>query len=252
MALEFTVTAFLLAMMRFAPLLMVPAFTPFNWIPAPIRVVVLLGLSLLAVGVNRAPLPPFGLDRPLPFVLAMLGEAVLGLSLSLAVVLPMAALGFAAKVVDLQSGASAASLFNPSTHVTESLAGTVLQWAGMMVFFSLGLHLLLMRGMVVSIEQIPLGQGALLLSPAVLMEKLSSQFLLGMMISAPTMLGLFAIDLTVAYASRSMPQANVYFVALPLKLLASFTLLTGSLRFAPPLIERLYRDAFPLLGTGVR
>jgi flagellar biosynthetic protein FliR len=249
-SLDVAIAAFLLAVARFAPLLMVPAFTPFTWVPASIRVIVLLGMSLLAMGVNHAPIPKIGLDEPLAFALALMGEAVLGLSMTLAVVLPMAALGFSAKVLDMQSGVSAASLFNPSTHVTESLAGTVVQWAGMMVFFSLGLHLLLLRGMVSTIDMLPLGSGGLLVSPSILFEKLSSQFLLGLMISAPAMLGLFAIDLTVAYASRSMPQANVYFVALPLKVMAGFTLLAGSLRFAPPLIERLYRDAFSILVPG--
>jgi flagellar biosynthetic protein FliR len=62
------------------------------------------------------------------------------------------------------------------------------------------------------------------------------------------MLGLFAIDLIVAYASRSMPQANAYFVALPIKVLAGFMLLAGSLRYAPPLIERMYRDAFTVFS----
>ncbi|HEX7814770.1 flagellar biosynthetic protein FliR [Dyella sp.] len=239
------------AMMRFAPLILVSALTPFNAVPVTIRVIVLLGLSLLAVGADHAQAALPGLEQPEAWLLAMLGESVMGLSLSLAVILPMAALDFAAKVVDIQSGASAASLFNPTTHIVESLAGTVMQWAGMVVFFSLGLHLLLMRGMVASIDQVPLGHGGLLVAPSLLLEKLSSQFLLGLMISAPAMLGLFAIDLTVAYASRSMPQANIYFVALPLKLLAGYVLLAGSLRFAPPLIERLYRDAFPFLRGGV-
>jgi flagellar biosynthetic protein FliR len=67
------------------------------------------------------------------------------------------------------------------------------------------------------------------------------------------MLGLFAIDLVAAYASRSMPQANIYFVSLPIKVMAGFVLLAGSLRYAPPLIERLYRDAFTVLPRlGVR
>jgi flagellar biosynthesis protein FliR len=250
--LDMVIAGFMLAVARFAPLLMVPAFTPFTWVPGSIRMVVLLGLSLLAVGANHGPVPHIGIDEPVAFILALLGEAVSGLSMTLAIVLPMAALGFSAKVLDLQSGVSAASLFNPSTHDTESLAGTVVQWAGMMVFFSLGLHVLLLRGMVATIDLIPLGDAGLLVTPSILFEKLSSQFLLGLMISAPTMLGLFAIDLTVAYASRSMPQANVYFVALPIKVMAGFTLLGGSLRFAPPLIERLYRDAFSVLAPGAR
>jgi flagellar biosynthetic protein FliR len=209
---------------------------------------VLLALAMLAVGAHPTSSARLDPDHPLPFVLAMGGECVMGFSLSLAVVLPMAALGFSARVLDLQSGVSAASLFNPTTHSAEALAGTVVQWAGLLVFFSLGLHLLLLQGMVASIGVIPLGGGGLLVSPSVLLSKLSSQFLLGLMISAPTMLGLFAIDLIVAYASRSMPQANAYFVALPIKVLAGFMLLAASLRYAPPLIERMYRDAFTVFA----
>lgn len=247
------VSTFLLAMARFAPLLMVPAFTPFNWAPASIRMCVLLALTLLAAGVSHTPSMALDPVQPLPFVLAMGGECIMGLSLSLAVFLPSAALGFSARVVDMQSGVAAASLFNPSTRTTEALAGTVVQWAGTFVFFALGMHLLLFRGLVASIALVPLGSGGILVAPGLLLSKLSSQFLLGLMVSAPTILGLFAIDMAVAYASRSMPQANIYFVALPVKMLAGFLLLAGSLRYAPPLIERMYKDAFTVLpGWGVR
>ena len=232
-------------------MLMVPAFTPFAWVPAPVRITILLALALIASGIQGAPVLHLDTDAPLSFVLAMIGESLLGLSFSVAIVLPAAALGFSARVVDMQSGVAAANLFNPSTHVTESLAGTAVQWAGMMVFFTMGIHLLLLQGMVASIDVVPLGEGRLALSPDTFIGLLSSQFLLGLMVVAPVILGLFAIDLAVAYASRSMPQANVYFVALPLKVLAGFVLLAGSLRFAPQLIERLYRDAFTSLpGMG--
>lgn len=239
--------AFLLAMARFSPLLMVPAFTPFAWVPAYVRVTVLLALVLIAVGTHTAPVPTLSTNAPLPFVLALVGESLLGFSLSLAVVLPAAALGFSASVVDMQSGIAAASLFNPSTHVTQALIGTVVQWAGMVVFFASGLHLLLLQGLVDSIRIVPLGEGRLVLSSENFVAMLSSQFLLGMMVVVPVVLGLFAIDLAVAYASRSMPQANVYFVALPLKVLSAFVLLAGALRWAPELIGRLYRDAFSSL-----
>jgi flagellar biosynthetic protein FliR len=245
------VTAFLLAMARFSPLLLVPALTPFAWVPSAIRVIVLITLALIAMGTNAARLPHFGMDAPLPFMLALAGESLLGLSLGLAVVLPAAALEFSARVVDVQSGIAAASLFNPSTHVTESLAGTIVQWAGMMVLFASGIHLLLLRGIIASIDVVPLGDGAFALSPDTFVAMLSSQFLLGLMVVAPVVLGLFAIDLAVAYASRSMPQANVYFVSLPLKVMAGFVLLAASLRFAPQLVERLYRAAFAALpGMG--
>lgn len=238
---------FILAMSRFSPLLMVPAFTPFAWVPGYVRVSILLALAIVAAGAGHAIAPALGMQAPLPFVLAMLGESLLGLSFAVAVVLPAAALGFSASVVDMQSGIAAASLFNPSTRVTESLVGNLMQWAGMLVFFAAGLHLLLLQGLVASISVVPLGEGRLILGAPAFVAMLSSQFLLGMMVVVPVVLGLFAIDLSVVYASRSMPQANVYFVALPLKLLAAFILLAGALHWAPQLIERLYRDAFSAL-----
>ena len=243
-ALDGDVAAFLLAMARFAPLLMVPAFGPFAWVPGTVRVIALLALSLVAVGaVNAANVSTATLDSPLLFGLALGGESLVGLTFALAVVLPMAALGFAARMLDMQSGLAAASLLNPSTHTTESLFGTVIQWAGMVAFFALGLHLVLLRGLVASINLIPLGSGRVVMTPAGFLGLLSTQFLLGLMVVLPVVLGLFAIDLGTAYASRSMPQANIYFVALPLKVMAGFALLAATLRFAPPLIERLFREA---------
>jgi flagellar biosynthetic protein FliR len=242
------IAIFMLAMARFAPLLMVPAFGPMAWVPGTVRVIVLVALGVTALGAADTTLiHPATMDSPLLFGLALGGESLVGLTFSLAVVLPMAALGFASRLVDTQSGVAAASLFNPTTHTTESLFGTVIQWGGMVAFFALGLHLVLLRGLLGSMDLVPLGSGKLLLSPGVFLSLLSTQFLLGLMVVLPVILGLFAIDLGTAYASRSMPQANIYFVALPVKLLAGFALLAGALRFAPALIERLFRQAFSFL-----
>lgn len=245
-------TIFLLAMARFAPLLMVPAFSPLTWVPASVRVIVLTALSVIAISAADTQVIRTDVDSsPIMFGLAMLGESLVGLTFSLAIVLPTAALGFAARMIDMQSGVAAASVLNPSTRTTESLFGSVIQWSGMVVFFALGLHLVLLQGLVASIKLVPIGSGGIVLEPAQFLGLLSTQFLLGLMVVLPVVLGLFAIDLGAAYASRSMPQANIYFVALPLKLLAGFTLLATTLRFAPPLIERLFQNAFLALPLAL-
>jgi flagellar biosynthetic protein FliR len=40
-----------------------------------------------------------------------------------------------------------------------------------------------------------------------------------------------------------MPQANIYFLALPMKVAAVLVLLAASLKMAPTLMARLFRDA---------
>lgn len=242
---------FLFASARFAPVLIIPALTPFAWVPGLIRVTVLMAVAMLATAVAPPAVAPIGIDQPVAFGLALLGEGAYGLTLALAVMLPMAAIGFSARVVDIQSGIAAMALFNPSAKTTESMTGTALQWAGTLVFFALGFHLLLLKGLVASTRFAPLGSAGLAMSPGHFTALLGAQFMLGFAVVAPVVLGLFAIDLGIAYASRSMPQANVYFVALPLKVAAAFVLLAADLSFAPRLIGRLFAQAFGAVSTSM-
>ena len=249
--LELAVTRFLFACARFAPVLIVPALTPFAWVPGLIRLTVLVAVATLATAVAPPSVVAVGIEQPLAFGLALLGEGAYGLALALAVVLPMAAIGFSARVVDIQSGVAAMALFNPSIRTTESMAGMVMQWAGTLMFFALGFHLLLLKGLVASTQFAPLGSAGLGLSPERFVALLGTQFMLGLAVVAPVILGLFAIDLGIAFASRSMPQANVYFVALPLKVAAAFLLLAADLSFAPRLIGRVFEQAFGAVSTSL-
>jgi len=249
--LESVVMRFAFACARFAPVLIVPALTPFAWVPGLIRIALLVAVAVLATAVAPPSTVAVGIDQPLALGLALLGEGVYGLALALAVMLPMAAIGFSARVVDVQSGIAAMALFNPSIRTTESMAGTALQWAGTLIFFALGFHLLLLKGLLASTQLAPLGSAGLGISPEHFVTLLGSQFLLGLAVVAPVVLGLFAIDLGIAYASRSMPQANIYFVALPLKVAAAFLLLAADLSFAPRLIGRVFEQAFDVVSTGL-
>lgn len=248
--LELTRTCFLLATARFLPVLAVPALTPFAFVPVFVRLALLLALALLTAGVAPVHAGLAGMDQPIVLGMALLGEMAMGLTLALAVMLPGAAIGMAAKVVDVQSGASAVSIFNPAVRTMESMTGTAMQWVVSLVFFSLGLHLFLLRWVLASTHFAPLGSAVLAITPGTFVGLLGSQFLLGLAVVAPVILGLFGVDLAVAYASRSMPQANIYFVALPLKIAAAFLLLAADLRYAPELIGRVFTQAFGAISTG--
>lgn len=236
-ALSLAIVGWLLALLRFAPLLVIPAVTPFSWAPLHVRIMLLFALSALLAGVAPLGALPDGLLLP------VVSELLVGGCYGLAVMLPMAALGLSARVLDVQAGLASASLFNPSLQANDTTLGSALSMVGTFAFFALGFHLLVMRSLVESARWLPLGSGGHLPSAAPLFAMLGSQFLLGMMVVMPVILGLFAVDIFVAIASRSMPQANVYFLSLPLKVAAVLVLLAASLRLAPALMGRLFRDA---------
>lgn len=224
------------AALRFLPLCVVPAFTPFTWAPLHIRVFLLLALATLGASVMPA-------AANTDLLTGAVSELAIGTCFALAVMLPMAAVGLPARLIDVQAGVASASLFNPSLQVTDSLIGTLLSLAVTAVFFGLGFHLLLIRALMASARWIPLGGTFTFVGPGPFMALLGSQFLLGLMVVLPAVLGLFGIDVAIAFASRSMPQANIYFLALPIKVAAVLFLLAASLRLAPTLIGRLFADA---------
>lgn len=233
------------ASLRYLPVMVIPSISPFSWAPGLVRIAVLFGLVWLTM--LSSPLIEFrdAWHQPVGLVLACAGELLLGLTFALAILLPNAAMGMSARLADMQAGLSAAALFNPSgQHEPESMLGTIVMLAAIVLFFTLDLHLLLFQMLTMSTKIMPLGAMSIHLDFDAFLMMVGSSFLLGLSIMAPVILGLFAVDMGVAYATRSMPQANVYFLALPLKVAIAFLLLAITVPFFPALIGRLYQDAF--------
>lgn len=243
-AMERLAILFGLAFLRYLPAVVLPALSPLRWAPAQIRITLAFGMAWLTVLATPEIAQTRIATDASAWVPAAFHELIIGSVFGLAVMLPQAALHTAGWLVDIQAGLSAASLFNPGGQGdAQSVLGSAIGMLGVVLFFTLDLHVELYRALVASVHVIPLGgrQGDLAIGP--FMDLIGSSFLLALIVVAPVALGLFAIDVGVAYATRSMPQANVYFLVLPLKITVALLLLVVSLPFVPALMERLFHDA---------
>lgn len=213
-----------------------------------VRIVLLLAMAWLTVlSVPSVEAMPHWREGG-GLLLAGASELLIGMTFGLAILLPQAGIGMAARLADMQAGLSAAALFNPGgQHEPESLLGSLLLLAATVLFFALDLHVALFRLLSMSVRVLPLGGVGLHLDRGGFLSMVSSSFTLGLMVVAPIVIGLLVVDVAVAYATRSMPQANVYFLALPLKVTVALLLLAATLAYVPGLIGRLYQDAFARL-----
>lgn len=243
---EHYVGLFVLAFLRYLPPVALSALTPLRWAPPLVRTMLALGLAWLTMltgpveASNR-----LAQSGGLAWGIAAFGELSVGTVFGLAVMMPMAAIHTSGWLVDIQAGVGAATLFNPGAQGdTQSLFGTALGLLATVLFFSLDLHLELYRLLVASAYALPVGEISVHWDLAAFLGLLGSSFLLGLVITAPVVLGLWSVDIAVAYATRSMPQANVYFLALPLKMLIALLLMAALMPYVPALLERLYGDAF--------
>ena len=228
----------LLAVFRFAPLMIMPAVSPFSWVPLMVRLALLLAVAAVSLAGTAGHLPPVPASQ-VAIGGALITEMLIGLALAFSVHLTFGVLHFFGRLLDMQLGIGAAAIFNPAVSSTDTLVGTALGLTGTLLFFVFNLHLALFRGLAASLQAAPLGQGLTAFDPGWLLDMLGGQFLLGFSVVAPTVITLFILDVVIAFASRTMPQANIYFISLPLKLGLGLTCLSLSLRFVGPAMSRL-------------
>jgi flagellar biosynthetic protein FliR len=154
------------------------------------------------------------------------------------------AFAVAGRAMDLQIGFGVANLIDPTTRTQSPQMGTLLNLLALAVFFGVDGHHALLRGLAASFERIPPGVGLADAGPGVLAAQFGIAFSMGLALAAPVLVLLLLIDLGLAVMSRAMPQMNVYFVALPLKIFAGILILALSLPHVGPLMGRVFSSIF--------
>jgi flagellar biosynthetic protein FliR len=211
--------------------------------PAPFRVLLTLGLAAVLagpLGAHPVPLP----DTALGLLAAALAEGAVGGLLGFGLVAAFAAFAVAGRAMDLQIGFGAANLIDPTSRTRSPQLETMLNLLALAVFFGVDGHHALLRGFAASFERIPPGAGLAGIDPGLLAAQFGIAFSTGLALAAPVLAFLLLIDLGLAIMSRAMPQMNVYFVALPLKIFAGVLMLALSLPHAGPVMGRVFASVF--------
>lgn len=225
---DFAVNTLLISL-RLTPLLVVAPVAFFARVPLTVRL--LLALALAAVMASA--LPPATAD----VTAAVLGgELLLGAMLAFGFHAAHAAVDMLGKLVDTQVGLNAAGVFDPGTSNITGIVAELLVLSFFMLFLALNQHHELLLAFQGLLAVVPPGSVSLTVLSLPLAQLLTQQFLLALMMLAPVVVALWLADVAFAFMARSMPQANVYFLALPLKLALGTLVLLMSL---PLLVQRL-------------
>jgi flagellar biosynthetic protein FliR len=236
-------TALLLVFIRLSALLLLTPLFAVTQVPVRIRVIFLLALAgMLSVGVDVSTVgPSYSLSMLLT---SAVHEFFIGALMAFGLFAAFGAFLFGGRVADLQMGFGVANLINPSTNTQGPLLGTILNLAGVMTFFLLDGHHMLIRGFAFSLEQVPVGQGLGQLKIDAVVTQFGRMFAYGLMLVAPAVFILFLLDVGLAVAGRTMPQLNIFILGLPLKILTGSLILVLSLKFLSPLLKRIFESIF--------
>jgi flagellar biosynthetic protein FliR len=227
-----------------AVVLMTPVF---NFINLPVRIRVLLVLALSAVLVTGLDLklPAAALQSPAGLAAAAAGELAIGSVLAFALFATFAAFQLGGRILDVQLGFGVAGLIDPATNVAAPLLGMLLNLAAVITFFQIGGHELLMRGLAFSLTQLrPGGTSLHAMSLPAVVAQFGAMFVSAAAIAAPVMVVVLLVDVAMAMMARMMPQMNILFVGLPLKILVGLMVLAFTLDFFGPLYSSIFAQLF--------
>jgi flagellar biosynthetic protein FliR len=207
-------------------------------IPARIRVLLALGLSLcvypmlLNVGRPSAALIQPVLDHGISLwsmggAVAM--ELMLGVVIGYGATLPIMGLQIAGNIADQQMGMGLGSIFNPELSEQGGIVSEFFFIIAMMVFVVIGGHRVLLTTLVGSFNDVPLGgftvDGRTL---DLIVALLASMFDLGMRVAAPLLCLVFLESVAMGFIARTVPQMNIMSVGFPMRIMAGGSLLMVS------------------------
>ncbi|MBT9503759.1 MAG: flagellar biosynthetic protein FliR [Burkholderiaceae bacterium] len=245
------VTALYLVFMRLSGLMLMSA--PFGAaIPLLVRLTIALALSAcLGQGIEIAS-PAAGASAWESAAVA-LRELGLGAVMALGVNLAFAAFAMGGRLLDVQIGFGMGQVLDPvSRHQVPILSAAMSQLA-LVGFFSSGAFATLLIGLQMSFERFPPGASwPLEAALSVLVKQGGGMFSLGFALVAPVVFCLMLLEFALGVLARSVPQMNMFALALPIKVLAGIAALSLWLGGAGGVMSRAYASIFSFWNGVLR
>lgn len=199
-----------------------------------------LGLSL-ALSVFLAPLVAREAAIPadtVTFVAVAAGQIVVGLALGWVTGLLLHAFEVAGHVIDLSSGFSVGTVLDPVSGAQAAVFSRFANLLFIVLFFATGSHETVLEGFVRSFRAVPAGHlpllgGASGSVPGGVGSAVGMLLVAALEVGGPVLGALFLTEVVLAVAARFAPQANVFLIGLPAKVLVTLLAMGSALVLLP-------------------
>jgi flagellar biosynthetic protein FliR len=157
----------------------------------------------------------------LAYAILVIKEILVGLVIGFATSLIFTGLSMAGSIIDLQIGFAMSQTIDPMSGEGSTVLGQFLLTLFTLLFLLLGGHHFLILTLVQSFDKIPI-LGATFLTgklTEVMAYLITNIFVLGIKFSAPIVILLMLISVAGGVLSRTLPQMNLFVVAMPAQIL---------------------------------
>ncbi|MCW2924985.1 MAG: flagellar biosynthetic protein FliR [Thermoleophilia bacterium] len=212
------IIGFMLVIARLSGLFLIAPVFSSSMIPGRIKVMVLfaLGATLTPIVTNGAPKVPTDI---LDLTLSIGTEALIGLALGFSVSIVFTAVQVGASLLDTSIGFSMANIIDPLNNAQASVLGGFYSLVATLAFLAVNGHQWMLAGFKRSYDTVGMG-----VRPDLehmlhnLFSTFGQLFAMAFQIAAPVLMTLLLVDVVLGIVARVVPQMNVFFVGIPLKI----------------------------------
>ena len=235
-------------MVRVGAILFALPFLDARNVPVLLKAGLALAVSWMLMP-NLSISPPTLPSTPVGFAIGIASEVGIGLIIGLVVRLLFVGIQLAGQMAGFQMGFAIANVVDPVSSLQIPMLSQFLYLFSMVLFLSLDLHHHFLKALMEAFERIPLWgasfNGNLL---ELVMNLAANSFVVAVKIGAPVMVALLLTSVALGLIARTVPQMQIFIVAMPLKILIGLLFLGLSIPFCVDFLQR----AFISLGRTVQ
>lgn len=181
--------------------------------------------------------------NPMGFGLSIAAEILLGMMIGFLIKLILSGFQMAGQLAGYQMGMALANVMDPSTSEQVPLLAQFNNLIALLILLAVNAHHWFIQTIVESFTLLPpLGMN---LHPTVFRDLIylgGSMFVIAIKVGAPVIVALLLVSVSFGLIARTVPQMNVFIVAMPLKIVVGIIFVGLSLPFMARYITRLYGD----------
>jgi flagellar biosynthesis protein FliR len=224
------VFGFFLVLARMTPLFVVAPLFSSQMIPAQVRTIVAVALSMgmTPIAMHGQTIP----SDPLMIAALFITNTLTGLGFALAVAAMFAAVTSAGALLDLVAGFSYGQLINPFDGSQGGSLTNIYTMVGLALFIAIGGDAWMLRGIEHTLVLVPLTGAPHINSLAQGIDMAAGTvFVSALELAAPALVALLITDVAFGMVSRVMPQLNIFAVGFPMKIGVAMLVVAASLPF---------------------
>lgn len=242
------IVLFLFVLVRVSAILFVVPFFESRNVPNLVKVGLAFSVTLLLLPRLNIEVPSVD-TAPVTLAMGIASEVAIGLIIGLMVQLLFAGVQLAGQMAGFQMGFAIANVVDPASSLQIPMLSQFLNLFAFMIFLTLNIHYYFIKALVDGFDSIPIWgaqfDGNLY---ELIMQTTAHAFVIAVQIGAPVMVALMLTSVALGLVARTVPQMQIFIVAMPVKILLGLIFLGFSL----PYLTGFLKSAFHALGQSIQ